>query len=65
MTTAFDLHTIVEGTDNQTNFTTMLLKLILKADENNKEKLRHGFPNAFETVEHWQRTGAIIHLDMD
>ena len=51
-----DLHEIVEGGDRQTNFSTMLLKLIFKADQHNRELLRKGFPNAVKTVEMW-RTG--------
>lgn len=65
MTTAFDLHGLVNGSGKQTNFTTMLLKLIFKADDTNKEKLRQGFPNAVDAVEYYQRTGVVMDLPTD
>ncbi len=65
MSLQFDLHEIVEGTDRQTNFTTLLLKLILKADQHNKELLRKGFPNAVLTVDEFQKTGIIKDLKSD
>lgn len=60
MSIVFDLHDLVKGSGKQTNFTTQLLKLILKADESNREKLRKGFPTAVKTVEHYQLTGEIV-----
>ncbi len=60
MTIRVDMEIMLNGSDNQTNFGTMLLKLIFKADENNREKIRLGFPEAVKAVEHYQRTGEII-----
>lgn len=60
MSIAFDLREITQGSDRQTNFTTQLLKLIFKADNSNKEKLRKGFPEAVEAVERYQKTGEIL-----
>jgi len=65
MSISFDLRQIVEGSDKQTNFTTMLLKLIFKADLSNLEKLRKGFPNAVQTIEHYKATGDILNLESD
>lgn len=65
MSMAYDLNQIVNGHDKQTNFTTRLLKLLLKVDEANKEKLRLGFPNAVSTIEHWRSTGDILDLEYD
>jgi len=65
MSLQFDLHDLVNGSGKQTNFTTMLLKLILKADSHNRELLRKGFPNAVDTVEIWNNTGVIADLNYD
>ena len=65
MSLQFDLHDLVNGSGKQTNFTTQLLRLILKADARNKELLRKGFPNAVLTVEEWQKTGIIKDLESD
>ena len=59
MSKEYDLHDLVNGTGKQTNFTTMLIKLILKADDNNIEQLRLGFPDVVEMVEAWRVTGEI------
>jgi hypothetical protein len=59
MSLAYDLHAIVNGVEKQTNFGTMLLHLIFKADEHNVEKIRKGFPEAVALVEHYQKTGEI------
>lgn len=61
MSLAYDLNDLINGSGMQTNFTTMLLKLIFKADEYNLKKLRKGFPEAVEIVEHYQKTGEILH----
>jgi len=60
MTFKIDMEIMLNGDDHQTNFTTMLLKLIFKADQQNKEKLRLGFPQVVRAVEHYQKTGEII-----
>ena len=62
MTIRIDMEIMLKGDDHQTNFTTQLLKLIFKADQSNKEKLRLGFPEAVRAVEHYQRTGEIIEV---
>lgn len=65
MSLQFDLHGIVDGGDKQTNFSTMLLRLIFKADQHNRELLRKGFPHAVMTVEEYQKTGIIKDLPYD
>ena len=65
MSIKIDLNRIVKGPDNQTNFTTQLLKLIFKADAHHKELLRQGFPNAVMTVEEYQDSGRILDLEQD
>ena len=57
MSVEYDIHDLMFGQGKQTNFATMLIKLILKADNSNKEKLRAGFPHEVEVVEKYQRTG--------
>ena len=56
---------IIHGSDDQTNFGTLLLKLCFKADRSNLEKLRLGFPNAVETVGHYRKTGEVLNLEYD
>ena len=51
--------------EHQTNFSTRLFELILKADGINLELIRKGFPNAVKTVEIWRATGEIIDLPYD
>ena len=65
MSLQYDLHEIVEGSDRQTNFSTMLLELIFKADINNREKIRKGFPNAVKMIETYKHTGEIANLGYD
>ncbi len=62
MTIRIDMEIMLKGDDHQTNFTTMLLRLIFKADSQNKEKLRLSFPQAVRAVEHYQKTGEIIEV---
>ena len=62
MSIKIDMEIMLNGDDHQTNFGTKLLKLIFKADESNKEKLRLGFPQAVRAVEHYQRTGEILEV---
>ena len=62
MTIRIDMEIWLNGNDHQTNFGTQLLKLIFKADMQNKEKLRLGFPQAVRAVEHYQKTGEIIEV---
>ncbi|MCJ7635197.1 hypothetical protein MUP77_22740 [Candidatus Bathyarchaeota archaeon] len=65
MSLQYDLHEIVEGSDVQMNFSTLLLKLIFKADLHNKELLRKGFPNAVSMVEKYRERGIIQDLKYD
>ena len=65
MTIKYDLDRIINGNDNQTNFTTQLLKLIFKADAHNKELLRQGFPNAVLTIEEYRDRGIFLDLEQD
>lgn len=65
MSIKIDLNFIVNGPDNQTNFTTQLLHLIFKADSRNKGLLRGSFPNAVQAVEYYQKTGEILDLPQD
>jgi len=58
MSLEYDLHALLEGRE-QTNFNTMLFKLIFKADETNFEKLRKGFPEAVKLVECYRITGKV------
>ncbi len=65
MTLKFDFEEIVHGGDRQTNFGTMLLKLIFKADMFNREKLRKGFPNAVYMVERYLAIGIVEDIEYD
>ena len=65
MSLQFDLHEIVGGHGHQTNFGTLLIELIFKADDHNKGLLRMGFPNAVSTVEEYQRYSIIKNLKYD
>lgn len=65
MSLQIDMDIIVNGTNNQTNFTSQLLRLIFKADTLHKEKLRKSFPNAVQTVEHYRQKGEILDLPAD
>ncbi len=60
MSLQFDLNEIVNGADKQTNFSTLLLKLIFKADLQNRELLRLGFSEAVSLVEEYIKTGNIV-----
>ena len=59
MTLEFDLYEIAYGSGTQTNFTSQLLRLVLKADSDNREKLRLGFPAAVAAVERYKKTGEV------
>lgn len=56
MANVIDLHNIIEGNTNN-NFGVVLIKLIMKADIHNKERLRKGFPEAVKLVEKYQKEG--------
>jgi len=57
-----DLDSIVNGKNNQTNFTSQLLRLLMKSDGRHKELLRVSFPNEVQAVEQFQSTGEILDL---
>lgn len=59
MSIKIDLENIVEGSDDATNFTSCLLRLIFKADQMNKASLRCAFPAEVRAVETYQETGEI------
>lgn len=63
MTAQIDLYKILKGNDDQTNFTTMLLKLVFKADDFNRARLRLVFPEEVKLVEHYIATGEILGMD--
>lgn len=65
MSLKIDMEILFNGRGNQDNFTTQLIKLILKADGNNRNKLALGFPNAVTTVNHYVQTGKILDLPED
>ena len=65
MSIKIDLNCIVNGRDNQTNFTTQLLKLIMKADGLNRVKLAQTFPNAVAAVVLFQETGELRDFPTD
>lgn len=65
MSIKIDLNIIVNGSNNQTNFTTQLLKLIFKADMINMAKIARGFPNAVQAVQHYKDTSEILDLPTD
>lgn len=60
-----DMKHMVDGDDRQTNFGTMLLKLIFKADIENRARLAVSYPNAVKTVERYKETGEILNLEDD
>ena len=53
MSLKFDMLSVT-GDNKATNFSAMLLRLIFKADPQNREKLRKGFPNAVRMVERFK-----------
>ena len=65
MSLQYDLHDLINGSGKQTNFTTLLLKAIFKADNNNLELLRKGFPNAVKAVDYYTANSEIIDLEYD
>ena len=65
MSLKIDMEILFNGGDHQTNFTTQLIKLIIKGDMKNRAKLAKGFPNAVKTVQHYECTGEILDLESD
>lgn len=65
MSLKLDLHYLINGNGKQTNFSTMLLELIFKADTHNLELLRKAYPNAVSMVESYRKTGTIQDLEYD
>ena len=62
MSIKIDLENITQGSDDQTNFRSQLIRLIFKADQDNKGRLRLGYPNTVQAVEHFQATGQVLDL---
>ena len=59
MSLFIDMPNILKG-EYRDNFTSLLLRLIFKADRSNREKLRKGFPDEVRIVEHYRETGEIL-----
>ena len=59
MTNVINLVKVVERKTNiiDDNFGVVLIFLIMRADNFNKERLRLGFPNAVKLVEKYQKEG--------
>ena len=59
MAKVIDLINLVERNTNiiDDNFGVVLIFLIMRADNFNKERLRKGFPNAVKLVEKYQKEG--------
>ena len=62
MTIKIDLENITEGSDNRTNFRSQLIRLIFKADLDNKSRIRLGYPNTVRAVEYFKATGEVLDL---
>lgn len=62
MSIKIDLKNVTTGTTPPTNFRSLLIRLLLKADRGNRERLRLGYPNTVRAVEHYQETGEILDL---
>lgn len=60
-----DLENIVDGKNDATNFTAQLMRVVFKADKENKDRLRKVYPNLVGTVEAYQMTGARLNLLYD
>jgi len=54
-----DLDNIINGKNKATNFGSHLLRLIFKADSENRDKLRRIYPAAVRAVQHYKDTGEI------
>jgi len=65
MSYQIDMDNIAKGRIKETNFSSILLRLVMKADSHNLELISKGFPNAVETVEHWRKTSKILDLPYD
>lgn len=65
MSYKIDLHNIVYGGNDATNFSTQLMRIVFKSDRRNVAKLRREYPNLVETVRHYKDTGEILNLPDD
>ena len=54
MSYKIDMGNILHGDKEATNFGTLLLKLVMKADLHNLRLLKLAFPNAVKTIEGWR-----------
>lgn len=65
MSLKIDMKNAVDKKSDATNFTVQLIKLIIKADYNNRWRLKRSFPNAVATVEYWEKTSQYLDLPYD
>lgn len=65
MTLKTDLTNIVEGKNDATNFSAQLMRIVFKADFENKRKLHLVYPNLVNTVESYQTFGEKLDLPYD
>ena len=65
MTLKIDIDNIVNGRNDATNFTAMLMRVVFKSDRRNKAKLAREYPNLVKTVTEFQTTGEILDLPYD
>lgn len=65
MTLKIDMDNVANGNKDATNFTAQLIKLVIKADYNNRWRLKKAFPNAVTVVEYWEKTGQFLDLPYD
>lgn len=65
MSLQIDLDNIVNGKNDATNLSTMLMRIVFKADNDNKAKLYTVYPNLVRTVAQYQLTGEILDLPYD
>ena len=64
MTLKTDMDNVVNGKNDATNFGAQMIRIVLKADGINKNKLRTLYPNLVETVMRWQNTDDAEILDL-
>jgi len=65
MSLKIDLDNIVNGRNDATNFSSQLMRVVLKADIVNKGKLHSVYPNLVRTIQHWRDTEEILDLPYD
>jgi len=62
-----DMHDIVNGSNKTTNFSSEMIRIVLKADTANISKLGTIYPNLVRTVQYWRDSsdGEILDLPYD